>query len=123
LEPRPFQVETARAALDGKSIILRKMTGAGKTMAFVVAYICRKRKLAANFEYKSTLVIISPLKSIMQSQQKSFQKRFGPNTDFNITSGVLGEVDFDGKIWEAFKKGQIEPMWVSPAIHFFLICS
>jgi len=114
--PRKFQVDTATAIVEGKHVILRKGTGEGKTMAFILSYMSWKRVKKGNKSRKPVLMIITPLKSIMQDQHKSFKMKYKGESE--VTSGILGTLDQDNRNMDAFMAGNLEVVWLAPEYLF-----
>jgi len=77
---RPGQGEAVQAVLDGKDVVVVWSTGAGKSLCYQVPALHSKR----------TVVVVSPLISLMQDQVAAINAKCGPVATF------LGSAQQDG---------------------------
>lgn len=68
-EPYPHQIKTAKALLEGKSVILRAPTGSGKSEAVIFPFLLGRKKSLPH-----QLIYSLPLRSLVESLGERFQK-------------------------------------------------
>ena len=104
-----YIVEEAEKAYSGKSyrdIFITAPTGAGKSMIFQLPSIYLAKK------YKKLIIIIEPLKGLMNNQWDNL-KKVGFNNVAYLNSDIATITERE-KIVESIKNGEIDLLYVSP---------
>ena len=85
---KPEQKLAVKCLLDGKDVLAILSTGFGKSLIYQL-YILAKIKSGC---HRSCTLIISPLKSIIEDQMKSFEELSISATELTIEESSLGEI-------------------------------
>ena len=85
---KPKQKLAVKCLLDGKDVLAILPTGFGKSLIYQL-YILAKIRSGC---HKSCTLIISPLKSIIEDQMKSFEELSISATELTIEESSLGEI-------------------------------
>ncbi|MFC3862784.1 CRISPR-associated helicase Cas3' [Deinococcus antarcticus] len=82
----PYQIQVARALLDGKNIILRAPTGAGKTEAALGPFLLAREHERDFLDFPRRCIIASPMRTLAKDLFERAQKA-APNLTVKLHTG------------------------------------